>query len=178
MLNDVQRVLLSEKDIALICERLGKQISTDYAGKQLILVGLLKGCNPFLSDLARKITIPLELNYMKASSYEGTKSSGNIRITLDLDIDVKDKDILIVEDIVDTGSTLTKVIGNLKARNPKSIKVVALLDKPDGRTVKFEADYVGTIIPKEFVIGYGLDYNEKYRNLPFIGILKKEVYMK
>ena len=178
MLNDVEKILLSEKDIEEICTRLGKQISDDYRGKPLVLVGLLKGCNPFLSDLAKKITIPLEINYMKASSYEGTESSGNIRITLDLDIDVMDKHILLVEDIVDTGSTLTKVVGNLNYRLPKSIKVVTLLDKPEGRIVPFEADYVGSLIPKEFVIGYGLDYNEKYRNLPFIGVLKKEVYAK
>ena len=178
MLNDVEKILLSEQDILSICERLGNQISKDYLGKHLILVGLLKGCNPFLSDLAKKITIPLEINYMKASSYDGVKSSGNIKITLDLDTDPKDKDILIVEDIVDTGATLTKVVGNLLARSPKSVKVVTLLDKPEGRVVDFEADYVGSVIPKEFVIGYGLDYNEKYRNLPFVGILKKEVYMK
>ena len=178
MIKDCEKILLSEKDILDICNRLGKQISSDYQGKPLVLVGLLKGCNPFLSDLAKKVTIPLEINYMKASSYDGTKSSGNIRITLDLDIDIKDKDILIVEDIVDTGSTLSKVVENLKARAPKSIKVVTLLDKPEGRVVPFKADYVGSLIPKEFVIGYGLDYNEKYRNLPFIGVLKKEFYTK
>ncbi|MDL2292750.1 hypoxanthine phosphoribosyltransferase [Acholeplasma sp. OttesenSCG-928-E16] len=177
MHNDIEKVLLSEKEIQEICCNLGSRITDDYKDKSLILIGLLKGCNPFLSDLSKRINLPLEIYYMKASSYKGRESSGNVKIDLDIDIDIKDKDVLLVEDIVDTGSTLTKVISLLKMRKASSIKVVSLLDKPEGRLVPFEADYVGKTIPKVFVVGYGLDFNERYRNLPYIGILKKAIYI-
>lgn len=179
MQNDIQEVLVSEKDILDICKRLGAQISKDYLGKKPIFVGLLKGCVPFMSDLAKYITIPLEMAYMSVSSYHGgITSSGDVNIKLDLDMSIKDRDVIIVEDIVDTGLTLTAIMALLKHRDARSVKVVTLLDKPEGRKVPFIPDYIGTVIPKAFVVGYGLDYDEFYRNLPFVGVLKPEVYSK
>lgn len=179
MQNDIQEVLVSEKDILDICKRLGAQISKDYLGKKPIFVGLLKGCVPFMSDLAKYITIPLEMAYMSVSSYHGgITSSGDVNIKLDLDMSIKDRDVIIVEDIVDTGLTLTAIMSLLKHRDARSVKVVTLLDKPEGRKVPFIPDYIGTVIPKAFVVGYGLDYEEFYRNLPFVGVLKPEVYSK
>ncbi|NLK12226.1 MAG: hypoxanthine phosphoribosyltransferase [Candidatus Phytoplasma sp.] len=179
MHNDIQKVLVSEKEILEICQRLGDQISKDYQGKKPIFVGLLKGCVPFMSDLAKHISIHLEMAYMSVSSYHGgITSSGDVNIKLDLDMSIKNRDVIIVEDIVDTGLTLTAIVDLLKHRNAKSVKVVTLLDKPEGRKVPFVADYVGTVIPKEFVVGYGLDYDELYRNLPYVGVLKPEIYSK
>jgi hypoxanthine phosphoribosyltransferase len=177
MLQDIKKILVSEEEIQKKCMELGEQISADYKGKKLVLLGLLKGCNPFMSDLMKRITIPLQLDYMDVSSYHGTtESTGQVRVNKDLDSDVNGYDILIAEDIVDTGRTLKKVIQMLTVKGAKSIKVVTLLDKPEGRLVDLYADYVGFTIPKEFVVGYGLDYEEYYRNLPFVGVLKEEVY--
>lgn len=177
--NDIKKTLLSEKEIKEICKKLGKQITKDYKKENdLLLLGLLKGCHPFISDLAREIDLPLEITYMDASSYEGTKSTGTVKINYDADINVNNRNVLIVEDIVDTGLTLQKVINLLKARSPKSIKIVSLLNKPCNRIKELKIDYIGKEIPNEFAVGYGLDYNQKYRNLNFIGVLKEEIYSK
>ena len=179
MQNDIKYVLVSEEKIDEINNRLGALISKDYQGKQLLVVGLLKGCVPFMSDLCKKITIPMEVEYMSVSSYHGNiSSSGDVKIKKDLDISVKDRDISILEDIVDTGQTLKTITELLKYRGARSVEVATLIDKPEGRVVDFKPKYVGTTIPKEFVVGYGLDYNELYRNLPYIGVLKEEIYNK
>lgn len=176
-INDVKNVLLSEADIADIVKRLGDIISEEYKGKKLLLVGLLKGSVLFISDLMRAVTIPCEIDFMDVSSYgSSTVSSGVVNIIKDLNDSVEGKDVLIVEDILESGRTLKTVVDMIKSRNPASVKVCTLLDKPEGRKVEFEADYVGTVIPDEFVIGYGLDYDECYRNLPFVGVLKPSVY--
>ncbi|MDR2822562.1 MAG: hypoxanthine phosphoribosyltransferase [Acholeplasmatales bacterium] len=169
----IDKILLTENEINSICTSLGEKITSDYQGSDLVLVGLLKGCNPFISDLAKKIDLPLEIEYMVASSYKGnTFSSGNVEIRLDLSKSIENRDVLIVEDIVDTGKTLDVVKKILINRNPKSLKIVTLLDKVEGRLIPCECDYVGRKIEKAFVVGYGLDYNDKYRNLPYVAIVK------
>lgn len=175
--DDVLKVLVSKEAIKDKCSELGKIITDDYQNKDLLLIGLLKGCNPFMSDLAKEINLLLEMNYMVVSSYHGGKiSSGEIQIKYDLEIPIKGRDILLVEDIVDTGNTITTVIDILKARGARSIEVVTLLDKPTGREKVIEPKYIGFTVPQEFVVGYGLDYKEKYRNLPYVGVLKPEIY--
>ena len=178
MLNDIEKVLLSEEDLKKIVERLGEQISKDYEGKNLVLVSVLKGSVLFMADLMRAIKIPCTIDFMAVSSYgAGTKSSGVVKIIKDLDNDViEGSDLLIVEDILDSGVTLSYLIKLLGARNPNSIKICTLLDKPERRKADIKADYAGTTIPDAFVVGYGLDFAEKYRNLPFVGILKPEIY--
>lgn len=177
--DQVVEILLNETEIADICRSLGKQISTDYANKPLILVGLLKGCIPFMSDLMRHINLPLEVYYMVVSSYHGgIRSSGDLTIKYDLERSVKDQNILLIEDVVDTGLTITAVIEMFKYRGATSVEVVTLLDKPGGRLVEYTPRYIGKKIPKKFVIGYGLDYQEKYRNLPYVGVLDPKVYEK
>lgn len=180
MNNDIKEVLVSKMEIENICERLGKQLEQDYKDKELVVVGLLSGCLPFMADLVRHINLHLSTDYMKVSSYNGgTTSSGHIEIKSDLNLDVTGKDVLIVDDIIDTGLTLKETISYfLNVKKAKSVKACVLLDKPEGRTQTIEADYVGTIIPKKFVVGYGLDYNDYYRNLPYVGVLKEEVYTK
>lgn len=179
MENDVLKVMISEEEIAQKIKELGKQLTKDYEGSDLMVVGILKGCMLFLSDLVREIKLPLTMDFMVVSSYgSATKSSGVVRIIKDLERDIENKDILIVEDIVDTGLTLSYLIENLKSRNPKSVKVCSLLDKPDRRKVDVNIEYTGFVIPDEFVIGYGLDYAEVYRNLPYVCVLKPEVYTK
>ena len=177
MLNDIKEVLVSEQQInQKLCE-MGKQISEDYNGKNLLVISILKGAALFMSDLIRHITIPLQIDFMVASSYGKNKvTSGSVKIIKDLDIDVRDYDILIVEDILDSGITLSNLIKVLESRNPKSVKVCALLSKPSRRQVEVPLAYEGFEVPDEFVVGYGLDYAEYYRNLPFIGILKEEIY--
>jgi hypoxanthine phosphoribosyltransferase len=176
---DIEKVLVSTEQIEEITTKLGKQISEDYADRCPIVIGLLKGCVPFMGNLITKMDIHLELGFMDVSSYHGgIESSGDIKITKDLEVTVKDRDIIIAEDIVDTGKTLSVIVGLLKYRGAKSVEVVTLLDKPTGRVVEFVPKYIGATIPKEFVVGYGLDYEEKYRNLPYVGVLKKEVYSK
>ncbi len=176
MNEDVKKVLISEEEITERCKELGKKISEDYAGKNPIIIGLLKGSVPFMAELIKNITIDCELEFMAVSSYSGTESMGDVRINKDLDRSIKGCDVLIVEDIVETGKPLQKVKDLLYSKGAVSVKVVALLDKPDRRTVDIEAEYVGFTIPNEFVIGFGLDFNQKYRNLPYVGVLKEELY--
>lgn len=178
MLKDIERVLVSSEELQKITERLGKQISEDYKDKNLLLVSVLKGSIAFMADLMRNITIPCQIDFMALSTYgSGTESSGRVRVNKDLDIYPEGYDILIVEDILDSGRTLEYIINNmLLPKNAKSVKICTLLDKPERRVANIAADYVGTSVPNAFVVGYGLDFDEKYRNLPFIGELKKEVY--
>ena len=180
MLKDVERILIGEKELDEITSRLAEQINNDYknSDKPLVLIVILKGSLVFASDLMKKITLPLELEFMKVSSYgAGTKNSGEIKIHLDLMRDQLEKyDLIVVEDIIDSGRTLSRLTQLLKNRNAHSVKTCTLLDKPSRREVDFTPDYCGTQIEDEFVIGYGLDFNEKYRNLPYVGVLKREVY--
>lgn len=180
MINDIEKVLISEKELSEIVHRLGEEISRDYEGKNLVLVSVLKGSVVFMADLMRAITIPCSIDFMAVSSYgAGVKTSGVVKIIKDLDCDVVEgADLLIVEDILDSGVTLEYLMKVLSARNPNSIKICTLLDKPERRIANIKADYSGTQVPDAFVVGYGLDYNEKYRNLPFVGALKPAVYEK
>lgn len=174
MLNDVKEKLLDEAKLDEITTRLGKQISEDYEGKDLVIVGLMKGCLPFMMDLIKKITIPCEIDFLRVSSYHGTKST-TVLFKKDIEIDIAEKHVLIIDDIIDTGKTLKEVVKVFDGRNPASVESAVLLDKPEGGHI-YQPKYVGAIVPNKFVIGYGLDYNEKYRNLPFVGVLKEEVY--
>ena len=177
MFEDIKNVILSQEDISDIVKDLGKKISEDYKGKDLLVVSILKGSVLFMADLMREITIPCNIDFMAVSSYgSGTKSSGVVMIIKDLDSSIEGKDLLIVEDILDSGKTLNYLTEILMARNPNSIKICTLFDKPDRREVNIFADYIGTKVPNEFIVGYGLDYNEYYRNLPYIGALKRSVY--
>lgn len=180
MLNDIEKVYYSEEQLREIVERLGKQISEDYKDKNLLLVSVLKGSVVFMADLMRAITVPCAIDFMCVSSYKsGTESSGVVKIVKDLDINLQGYDVLIVEDILDSGKTLSNLKKILISRNPKSIRICTLLDKPERRVVDdIFADYSGAEVPDEFVVGYGLDYDEKYRNLPYIGVLKRKVYEK
>ncbi len=174
--NCADRVLVSEDEIKEICKRLGKQISKDYEGKNLLVVSVLKGAIVFMADILREITVPCKIDFMSISSYSGTKNTGVVKFKKDLDINPDGCDILIVEDILDSGVTLAYLKKVLLDRNAKSIKVCTLLDKPANRKADIKADYVGKVIPDEFVIGYGLDYYEYCRNLPYVGILAPEFY--
>jgi hypoxanthine phosphoribosyltransferase len=178
MTADVAEVLLSEEQIAAKVEELGKRISADYAGRELTLVSVLKGSLPFMADLMRRISLPLRIDLMEVSSYGGTatESSGLVRILKDLSAPIEGRDVLLVEDIIDTGLTLNYLIRYLKGKNPRSIKVCSLLDKPARRLVEIPIDYVGFEIPDAFVVGYGLDFGEVYRNLRFVGVLRPEAY--
>ena len=177
MMDCIEKVLLSEEYLSEVVSKLGKRISEDYKDKNLLMVSILKGSVIFMSDLMRNINIPCRIDFMSVSSYNGgVKSSGIVKIIKDLDIQLEGYDLLVVEDILDSGMTLSYILKILSARKPKSIKICTLLDKPEQRKSDVKADYVGCVIPDEFVVGYGLDYQEKYRNLPFIGILKPEVY--
>lgn len=177
MNEDMLRVLLSKEEIHAKVQEMGKKLTEDYKGKNLLLVTVLKGAVVFLADLMREIDVPAEIDFMVVSSYgSGVKSSGVVKIVKDLDIPLKDKDILIVEDILDSGMTLSYIKDLLQSRGPRSIQIATLLDKPARRKVDLQADYVGFEVPDEFVVGYGLDFDERYRNLPYIGILKPEVY--
>ncbi len=180
MLNDIEKVLLSEDELKKIVEDLGAKITEDYKGKKLVVVSVLKGSVVFMADLMRAIKIPCSIDFMAVSSYgSGTKTSGVVKIIKDLDSEVVcGSDLLIVEDILDSGVTLEYLMKVLSARNPNSIRICTLLDKPERRRANIKADYSGAQIPDAFVVGYGLDYDEKYRNLPFVGILKPEVYEK
>ena len=178
LVSDVAEVLLSEEQIAARVADLGQRISSDYAGRELTLVSVLKGSLPFMADLMRRITLPLRIDLMEVSSYGGTstESSGLVRILKDLSTPIDGRDVLIVEDIIDTGLTLNYLIRYLKGKNPNSIKVCSLLDKPARRLVEIPIDYVGFEIPDAFVVGYGLDFGEVYRNLRFVGVLRPEAY--
>jgi hypoxanthine phosphoribosyltransferase len=177
MHKDIAEILVSEQEIKQICKTLGQQITKDYLGKRPILVGLLKGCIPFMSDLAREIDLYVDMEFMAVSSYHGgIASSGDVKIRKDLDIPISGRDVIIVEDIVDTANTIVTIMNLFKHRGAKSVNIVTLLDKPAGRLHTFVPKYIGKTIPKAFVVGYGLDYEEVYRNLPYVGILKPEVY--
>ncbi len=178
LVSDVAEVLLTEEQIKAKVAELGKRISDDYAGRELTLVSVLKGSLPFMADLMRRITLPLRIDLMEVSSYGGTstESSGLVRILKDLSAPIDGRDVLLVEDIIDTGLTLNYLIRYLKGKNPNSIKVCSLLDKPARRLVEIPLDYVGFEIPDAFVVGYGLDFGEVYRNLRFVGVLRPEVY--
>lgn len=167
------RVLIPEEKVDQRIEELGKKISEDYAGKQIHMICILKGGVFFMCELAKRITVPVSLDFMCVGSYgDGTKSSGVVRIAKDLDESIEDKEVLIVEDIVDSGNTLYYLMDVLRKRNPASIRLCTLLDKPDRRVKDVKADYLGFEIPDEFVVGYGLDYAQKYRNLPYIGVVE------
>ncbi|WP_038113932.1 hypoxanthine phosphoribosyltransferase [Veillonella montpellierensis] len=177
--NDVKKVLLSEEEIKKRVQELGEAISQDYKGEELVLVCVLKGAVVFYTDLIRAIgnDVDVSLDFISCSSYgNGTVSSGEVRIMKDLDRSVEGKHVLVVEDIVDTGTTLHYLLDNLKARQAKSVKLATLLNKPERRKVEVHVDYNGFTVPDYFVIGYGLDYAERYRQLPYIGILKEEIY--
>lgn len=177
MRNDLAEILLTEEQIRAKVKELGAAISADYKNKNLLMVSILKGSVVFMADLMRAIEIPASIDFMSVSSYgSGVKTSGVVRIIKDLDNPIEGRDLLIVEDILDSGMTLSYIIEMLGSRGPSSIKICTLLDKPDRRTVPVETDYCGFTIPDKFVVGYGLDYAEKYRNLPFIGVLKPEIY--
>ncbi|VMF80468.1 hypoxanthine guanine phosphoribosyltransferase [Streptococcus pneumoniae] len=175
--NDIKKVLVSHDEITEAAKKLGAQLTKDYAGKNPILVGILKGSIPFMAELVKHIDTHIEMDFMMVSSYHGgTASSGVINIKQDVTQDIKGRHVLFVEDIIDTGQTLKNLRDMLKAREAASVKIATLLDKPEGRVVEIEADYTCFTIPNEFVVGYGLDYKENYRNLPYIGVLKEEVY--
>ncbi|MCR5151407.1 MAG: hypoxanthine phosphoribosyltransferase [Clostridiales bacterium] len=179
MSNDIKRVFYSEETLHSIVADMGRKISEDYKDKNLLLVSILKGSVVFMADLMREITVPCKIDFMCVSSYEdGTKSGGVVKIVKDLDIKLEGYDVLIVEDILDSGRTLNYIRSILLGRNPRSIRIAALLDKPERREpgIDLYADYSGAQVPDAFVVGYGLDYAQKYRNLPFIGVLKEDIY--
>jgi len=179
MLKDVERILITSEEIGARVRELGQQITNDYAGQDILMIGVLRGAVIFMSDLARAIKRPINIDFMAISSYgTSTSSSGVVRILKDLDESVEGRHILIIEDIIDSGLTLNYLVENLKSRKPASVRICTLLSKPDRRKVDVQVDYNGFIIPDYFVVGYGLDYAGKYRNLPFIGILKPEIYEK
>ena len=174
---EIEEILYSEEEIIAVVKDLGAQLTKEYEGKNPLVIGVLKGAVMFMTDLSRAMDCDLELDFMDVSSYgAGMESSGDVKILKDLDTTVDGRDLLIVEDIIDTGRTLSYLIEIFKYRKAKSIKVVTLMDKKERSEVDLEADYIGINVPNEFVVGYGLDFNEKYRNLPYIGILKTEVY--
>lgn len=177
MHNDLKTVLVDEEQIHARVEELGAQISLDYAGRQPLFVGVLKGCFMFMADIVRACDIDCTVDFMVVSSYgSGTSTTGAVKIVKDLSEDIEGRDVIIVEDILDSGVTLSYLTKYLSGRNPSSIRIVTLLDKPDRRTADVKADYIGFTIPDAFVVGYGLDYDQRYRNLPVIGVLKPEVY--
>ena len=180
MNDDIKTVLVSEEELKAKVAELGARISKDYAGTNLVLVSILKGSVVFMADLMRAVTIPCSIDFMVVSSYGGsnTTTSGLVKIIKDLDGDLSGKDVLIVEDILDTGVTLSNLVPMLKMRNPSSVKICTILDKPSRRKADIAPDYEGFQVPDEFVVGYGLDYDEKYRNLPYVGVLKPEIYEK
>lgn len=177
MHNDIREILVTEAQIRDKVKELAGQIAKDYAGRNPLVICILKGAFVFMADLIKEIDIPIEVDFMAVSSYgSSTRSSGVVKIVKDLDVSVEGRDVLIVEDIIDSGLTLSYVIDVLERRNALSVRVVTLLDKPERRAVELEVDYKGYELPDEFVVGYGLDYAEKYRNLPYIGVLKPEIY--
>lgn len=177
MEKDIKKILLSEEEINKRIKELGAEITEDYRGKELIIVGILKGAVVFMSELCKRIDLPMDMDFMSVSSYgKSSISTGEVKIIKDLDRSVAEKDVLIVEDIIDTGNTLAYLTDNLKKRGANSVKIVTMLDKPIRRNIKVKVDYLGFEVPNDFVVGYGLDYAEMYRNLPYVGALKEEVY--
>lgn len=174
---DIKKILITEEEIAAKAKEIGKILTEEYADKNPILIGILKGSIPFMAELIKHIDTHVETDYMVVSSYHGgTESSGTVKIIKDLDNSVAGRHVLFVEDIIDTGRTLKELRELFEIRQPASVKIITLLDKPEGRVVEIDADYSCFTIPNEFVVGFGLDYNENYRNLPYVGILKEEVY--
>lgn len=174
---DLERVLLTEEQLGARLDEIAAQIDADYAGREILLVGVLKGAVMVMADLARRISTPLAMDWMAVSSYgSGTKSSGVVRILKDLDADLTGRHVLIVEDIIDSGLTLSWLVANLRSRGPATVEIATMLRKPEAAKVEVDVRYVGFDIPNEFVVGYGLDYAEKYRNLPFVGTLAPHVY--
>lgn len=179
MNQNIEKILVTEDELKEINKKLGEQITKDFEGKNLLVLGILKGCVFFMTDLVRNINLPLSIDFMSVSSYgSGTESTGRVKITKDIDIDLAGYDVLLVEDILDSGRTLKYVSDILNTRGANSISIVTLLDKPDRRVAPVTPDYVGCDVPDEFVVGYGLDYDQKFRNLPYIGALKRSVYEK
>ncbi len=172
----VGEILIDEERLQARIRELGREISSDYAGRELLLVGVLKGAVFFMADLMREITVPCEIDFMAISSYgASTDSSGVVRILKDLDINIENRHVVVVEDIVDSGLTLSYLVRNLESRSPASLEVCALLTKPGRREIEVDVGYVGFEIPNEFVVGYGLDFNERYRNLPYVGVLHEDL---
>ncbi len=170
----VTRKMITEEQLAQKVEELAKQIEKDYEGQSLLVVGILKGASVFVSDLIRKINLDVNIDFMSVSSYgNGTESSGTVKILKDLDVDIEGKNVLIVEDIIDSGLTLSNLVAALQTRSPKSLKICTLLDKPQRRTADIPVDYVGFVIEDKFIVGYGIDWAEKYRNLPYIGVVEE-----
>lgn len=179
MNKDLKNVLLSEQEINKTVQELANEISKDYPKGNVLFIGVLKGSVFFITDLMRKMQVDVKVDFMAVSSYGmSSETTGVVRILKDLDFDIENRDVIIIEDIIDTGTTLKYLYEYLKARNPSSLKICAMLDKPDRRKADIKVDYIGRSIPDEFVVGYGLDYAEGYRYLPYIGILKEEVYKK
>ncbi len=177
MKDDIQEILISKERIRRAIKKIGLQIDRDYKDKNLLLVSVLKGSIVFMADLMRAISLPCQIDFMAVSSYgSGTTSSGAVKILKDLDIDLEGFDVLIVEDILDSGKTLSYILEILKSRNPASLKICTLFDKPERRQVDLDADYKGFRVPDKFIVGYGLDYDEFYRNLPYVAVLKPEIY--
>ena len=178
MEKDIMQVLLTEEQIKARIAELGKELSAEYAGKDPVIVGVLKGVVVFYADMVRAMDIPCQMDFMCISSYAGTNSTGNMVVKMDLSADIKGRHVLILEDIFDTGSSLNFTYNHLMEMEPASLKICTLLDKPERRKpgITLKADYVGFTVPNVFVVGYGLDYNEHYRNLPYVGVLKPEVY--
>ena len=175
--NDIKEVLCTEEQLKAKIQEMGAQITKDYAGKDLLMVSILKGSIMVMADLMREVDLPAQIDFMNVSSYgAGTETKGSVKILKDLDVDIKGKDVLIVEDILDSGVTLHNLMNLLRQRGPASIEICTLFSKPERRQVEVEAKYIGYEIPDAFIVGYGLDYAEKYRNLPFVGVLKEEVY--
>ena len=178
MENNIAKILLTEEQIKARIKELGEELSREYAGKNPVIVGVLKGVVIFYADMIREITVPCQMDFMWISSYAGTESTGNMEVKRDVTVDIKDRHVLILEDIFDTGNSLDYTYRHLMFKQPASLKICTLLDKPERRNPKvtLKADYTGFTIPNEFVVGYGLDFNEFYRNLPYVGVLKPEVY--
>lgn len=177
MNNDIEKVLITKEELDRIVGEIAEKINRDFAGEEVLLAVILKGSVVFATDLMRRLTVPVMIDFMQASSYgTGTKSTKVVNIKLDLKADIENKNVILVEDIVDSGNTLTNLKAMLLRRNPKSLKICTLLDKPERRETEIQPDYVGTEIPDEFVVGYGLDYDEHYRELPYVGILSRKVY--
>ncbi len=180
MEKDIQKIILTEEQIKARIRELGEILSAEYADKNPVVVGVLKGVIVFYADMIREIKVPCQIDFMWISSYAGTSSSGNMQVKRDVTVDIKDRHVLILEDIFDTGTSLDYTYRHLMFKQPASLKICTLLDKPEGRRegITLKADYTGFTVPNEFLVGYGLDYNECYRNLPYVGVLKPEVYSK
>lgn len=176
---DIEEILISHEQIVNKCEQLGKQISKDYENKTPIFIGLLKGAVPFMAELIKHVTCPMEMDFIDVASYSGTESTGKVKFLKDVSSNIEGRHIIFTEDIIDTGLTLSEVVKIFKDRNIASYEIVTLVDKPEGRKIQgINPKYIGFYIPKKFVVGFGLDYNEIYRNLPYIGVLKRSVYEK